>query len=164
VAAKNRIKVLIMKKILTLSLFLALPFIGEQAQAGSCSNAIREAQRQNFGNAGNVCADLDMGPKSNSPFVYVNPDGGCDLGLQLPGLPSFGGSLGSFDMCGLAKTITGGMVNQANGVMRDSMNTAIGGINQTAQQTIGTGVVNTNVNVSDVIKNNTIGSTPSYIP
>lgn len=153
-----------MKKIMTLSILLALPFIGVEAQAGSCSNAIREAQKQIFGNLGNVCADVDMGPKSNSPFVYVNPDGGCDLGLELPGLPSFGGSLGSFDMCGLAKTITGGMVNQANGVMRDSMNTAIGGINQKAQETIGTGVVNTNVDVGAVIKDNTIGATPSYIP
>jgi hypothetical protein len=163
-ATKNRIKVFIMKKIMTLSLLLTLPFIGAHAQAQTCSNAIREAQRLNFVNLGTVCADVDMGPKSNSPFVYVNPDGGCDLGLELPGLPSFGGSLGSFDMCGLAKTITGGMVNTANGVMRDSMNTAIGGINQTAQQTIGTGVVNTNVDIGAVIQNNTIGATPSYVP
>lgn len=156
-----------MKKILSLSLLLALPMVVDMASAGTCQNAIREAQKKIFGDLGSVCSGITTQNPENSPFIYVNPDGGCDLGLQLPGLPTFGGSLGSgLDMCALAKTVTGGMVSQANSAMQGSMNTAIGSINQAAQQSIGTGVVNGNVNVSDVLNQQTqqqLG-TPGYVP
>ena len=145
-----------MKRILSLSLLFALPLLADIASAGSCQNAIREAQKKIFGDLGSVCADINTQNQENSPYIYVNPDGGCDLGLQLPGLPTFGGGLGSgLDMCALAKTVTGGMVSQANTAMQGSMNTAIGAINQTTQQTIGTGVVNGNVNISDILNQTT---------
>lgn len=158
-----------MKRTLSLTILLALPLLALNANAGSCQNAIREAQRQIFGNLGNVCADAQLAAQGNSPFIYVNPDGGCDLGLQLPGLPSFGAGLGNgLDMCALAKTVTGGMVNQANSAMQGAMNTTIGTINQTTQSTIGTGVVNSNVNISDVINQQTqqqaAGQTPGFVP
>ena len=141
-----------MKRTLTLSILLALPLLALNANAGSCQNAIREAQRQIFGNLGTVCAGINTQAQGNSPFIYVNPDGGCDLGLQLPGLPSFGAGLGNgLDMCALAKTVTGGMVNQANSAMQGAMNTTIGTINQTTQSTIGTGVVNGHVDVSEIL-------------
>lgn len=69
-------------------------------------------------------------------------------------------------MCALAKTVTGGMVSQANSAMQESMNTAIGTINQATQQAIGTGVVNGNVNISDILNQQAqqqLG-TPGYVP
>ncbi len=39
-------------------------------------------------------------------FIYENPNAQCDLGLELPGLPSFGLDVGSLDSCAIAKSIT----------------------------------------------------------
>lgn len=156
-----------MKKILSLSLLLALPLLADIASAGTCQNAIREAQKKIFGDLGSVCAGINTQNPENSPYIYVNPDGGCDLGLQLPGLPTLGASFGEgLDMCKLARTVVGGMVSDANSAMQESMNTAIGTINQATQQTIGTGVVNGNVNISDILNQQTqqqLG-TPGYVP
>lgn len=157
-----------MRKTLSLSILLGFSVFALNAQAGVCNDALRQAQRNIFKNVGNVCADINTSPQDNSPFVYVNPDGGCDLGLQLPGLPTFGMSLGNgLDMCALAKTVTGGMVNQANSAMQGAMNTAIGTINQTTQQTIGTGVVNSgNVDLSTILnqQGQQAMQTPGYVP
>lgn len=61
----------------------------------------------------------------DNPFAYKSPDVSCDLGLQMPGLPSFG--LGSFnlDSCSLLKMVTGDMVDAANDAMRDQVDSIV---------------------------------------
>lgn len=128
-------------------------FMSDKASAGSCQTYIDKAN-QVFGNLmGNSCVGITNTPSlDNNPFIYTNPDGGCDLGLSLPGLPSFGGSLGSLDSCSIVKMVTSDTVSKVNSTIRDAMNTSVNTINQTAQDTIGTNVTGGNVNVTDLVE------------
>lgn len=159
-----------MKKILALSVLLALPFVADYSQAGTCRNAINEASNRIFNKGlGTVCAGVDTGVKANSPFIYVNPDAGCDIGLQMPGLPTFGAKVGDgLNLCNLAKTVFGGMVDAVNTEARNKMDQAVGTINKTAQDAIGTNVLNNEVDLSTILQQKTNqaaqGATPSYVP
>ncbi|AXH59458.1 hypothetical protein [Pseudomonas amygdali] len=128
-------------------------FMSDKASAGSCQTYIDKAN-QVFGNLmGNSCVGITNTPSlDNNPFIYTNPDGGCDLGLSLPGLPSFGGSLGSLDSCSIVKMVTSDTVSKVNSTIRDAMNTSVNTINQTAQDTIGTNVTGGSVNVTDLVE------------
>ena len=128
-------------------------FMSDKASAGSCQTYIDKAN-QVFGNLmGNSCVGITNAPSlDNNPFIYNNPDGGCDLGLSLPGLPSFGGSLGSLDSCSIVKMVTSDTVSKVNSTIRDAMNTSVNTINQTAQDTIGTNVTGGNVSVTDLME------------
>ncbi|MND11556.1 hypothetical protein D3C87_351720 [compost metagenome] len=64
---------------------------------------------------------LTMPDGSTNPYVYQNPDAGCDLGFRLPGL-SGGGSGLSGDSCGILKSVTGDMVNKANQEAQQKVN------------------------------------------
>ena len=98
------------------------------------------------------CTDLTRLPSlDGNPFVYTNPDAGCDLGLSMPGLPGFGLSGGDFSWCGVAKAVTGGMVNEANAAMQGATNEAVGAVDQISVDTIGV-QASGGVNVGSVIK------------
>lgn len=60
-------------------------------------------------------------------FIYVNPEQGCDLGFEMPGFPSIGGSL-SLDSCKALKSVTGGMVRKANEITQGALDESIGAI------------------------------------
>ena len=128
-------------------------FMSDKASAGSCQTYIDKANKV-FGNLiGNSCVGITNTPSlDNNPFIYTNPDGGCDIGLDLPGLPSFGGSLGSIDSCQVIKMVTSKAVNAANTEIRNAMNTSVNTINQAAQDTIGTSVTGGSVNVTDLVE------------
>lgn len=128
-------------------------FMSDNASAGSCQTYVDKVN-QVFGNlVSNSCVGITSTPSlDNNPFIYTNPDGGCDLGLSLPGLPSFGGSLGSLDSCSIAKMVTSSTVSKVNSTIRDAMNTSVNTINQTAQDTIGTSVTGGSVNVGDLVE------------
>jgi hypothetical protein len=60
-----------------------------------------------------------------SPYVYKNPDAGCDLGLSMPGLPNFGFGLEGIDSCKILKMVTGDLVKSVNKGMRDTVDKAV---------------------------------------
>lgn len=147
-----------MKKMIALSALLLLPVIADTASAGTCRNAIDSAAKRVFstGALTQVCVGHDTSLKDNSPFIYVNPDGACDIGLRMPGLPSFGIGAGSLDLCAMAKTVLGPMVGQVNGALQSQMNTAVGTINQQTQATVGTGVLNNEIDITEMLKGQVI--------
>lgn len=127
--------------------------ISGTASAGACQTYIDKAN-QVFGNLiSNNCVGITNSPSlDNNPFIYTNPDGGCDLGLSLPGLPSFGGSIGSIDSCSIVKMITGSTVQKVNSTIRDAMNESVTAINQASQDTIGTNVTGGNVDLGTMVE------------
>ncbi len=73
-----------------------------------------------------VCNQLDITNKGEeSPYMWVNPDASCDLGLSMPGLPNIGFGLDGFDSCKILKAVTGDMVKQVNSEMKDAVSEAI---------------------------------------
>lgn len=136
-----KIKRLGLAAILAISGLAALS-LSNTASAGACQTYIDKANKV-FGNLiQKSCVGIsNTATLDNNPFVYTNPDGGCDLGLSLPGLPSFGGLGGSLDSCAIVKMVTSSTVNKANATIRDAMNKSVDTINQTSQSTIGTNVV-----------------------
>ncbi|MHD0644572.1 hypothetical protein ACYPKM_02895 [Pseudomonas aeruginosa] len=128
----------------------ALAFSGT-ASAGSCST-IREKINNVFSVPANGCVNIVTQPDmTKNPYVYTNRDAGdCSLGLQMPGLPDFGLNAGGFDLCGMAKMVTGDMVNKANSAMNQKMNDSLNTINQASQSAIGTNVTG-GTNVGDIV-------------
>src|SRR5690606_18163016 len=114
-----------------------------------CSNKIKQAQQSIFKKTDHACNAYDTTPKNNSPFVYKNPDGGCDLGLELPGLPTFGVGIGGLDLCKMAKTVTGGMVREVNKAMKDTLDESVKAINEKANEKLGTNVIGEDINIGD---------------
>lgn len=91
-----------------------------QVDANSCANVKKKMEKVFGVNTKEVCASLDMEPSlDNVPYVYISPDIQCDFGLQMPGLPDFGLSLGSISACEIVKAVTGPVVDKANKEMRD---------------------------------------------
>ena len=75
-----------------------------------------------------LCDQLDFGTDlTNNPFVYTNPDAGCDMGFSLPGLPSIGGSLTGLDSCKMLKSVTGDAVRAMNDSMQGAVDDILGG-------------------------------------
>lgn len=66
-----------------------------------------------------VCAQLDKDIDfENNPHRYENPQSTCDLGLELPGLPSFDGfefDVNAPDACSVVKNIVGDSVQEMTG-------------------------------------------------
>lgn len=96
------------------------------AMAGPNCAATKAKEAAIYGNTtATNCANLTTTPNmAKNPYVYTSPNGGCDLGLSLPGLPSFGtgGGLGA---CEIARAITGPMVAQANQTMQQAASEAV---------------------------------------
>lgn len=73
-----------------------------------------------------TCAGLNTSASvEGNPFVYTNPEASCDLGLELPGLPSLGFGLGDLNFCKIAKSLTGELVAGINKDMQDSVDGAM---------------------------------------
>jgi len=81
-----------------------------------------------------ICEQLDLSlDLDNNPFIYTNPDAGCDLGLSMPGLPNLGSiGLGGLDSCKILQSITGDMVDEVNAAMQNSVNEALSGVTEDA--------------------------------
>lgn len=88
------------------------------------------------------CANLNMAnDPTKSVYHWKNPDAGCDLGLELPGLPKFGLST-DLSACKVMKAVTSDMVSKANAQMQQSVDAA------TKAATGGTGQTNADVDLS----------------
>lgn len=101
-----------------LVLMLLTPVLA-QAQRDACRERVRQAaptiQRH--------CVGLNQDATlEGNPFVYTNPDAGCDLGLSMPGLPSIGGIGFDMDSCQILQAVTGSLVNDINSQLRDAVN------------------------------------------
>lgn len=101
-------------------LFLfALPVVAHSDNAAqqAASEEHFRAQKQA------ACEQIDLTNNlENNPYAFKSEDVGCDLGLEMPGLPSFGGlGFEGLDSCSLLKMVTGDMVDAANTAMRDKV-------------------------------------------
>lgn len=94
-----------------------------QRDGGACNSKFKKSMDQRYEKmVQNVCnnpaIDTSLttdGPNgAANPFIYVNPDQACDLGLQMPGLPDFGFGLSGIDSCSVLKAVTGDMVHEVN--------------------------------------------------
>jgi len=125
------------------AILLALPIVAsaaqqstqvpaEQAASEASYMASERAQaRQRATEAfdnfrGEICDQLDLEMSlDDNPFVYTNPDAGCDLGLSMPGLPNMGLGLGSIDSCKLLQSVTGDMVDSINEQLQGAVDGAL---------------------------------------
>lgn len=99
----------------------------------------------------NTCANINTNPDpSSSKFAYENPDGGCDIGLDMPGLPSFGGSITGFDACQIVKAVTGDMVDKVNDTVNDAWDGAINAAKGKIMEQTGLDVDNLNFNMNNI--------------
>lgn len=79
-------------------------------------------------NANAICKDkVDTNPDlENSRFFYQSPEANdCDLGLDFPGMPSFGFSADGLNACSLVKSVTGDLVDLANAEMQKGVDEAL---------------------------------------
>jgi hypothetical protein len=129
-------------------------FNAEPASAGACQTYIDKANAV-FGNLiQDSCIGINTDASlTNNPFVYVNSDGGCDIGLQMPGLPDFGSITGGgINACSIVKAVTGSMVDTVNSSIRGAMNDTVNGINNKSQEIGGIDVINGgNTNIGDMV-------------
>lgn len=130
-----------MKKII---LFVALSVgalltMSNVAYAGSCSAAKNPAAEKAVAERKkNICQNSDNRVTlDNSPYVYENPDQGCDLGLSLPGLPNLGSvGLDGIDSCRILKSITGDFVKEVNRGLQDQVDEATAGVENDYQYSV----------------------------
>lgn len=114
------------------SLALLLMMGSSHSFADSCSSGSSAVQQRIKDVKRNVCNQVDTSVSlRNSPYVYVNPDQGCDLGFSMPGLPNIGASLGGFDSCKVLKAVTGEFVKEVNNGMQDAVDETLGKDTQT---------------------------------
>ena len=154
------------------AVFAGLALTSGMASAGVCQT-IKDKAAAVYGNLVNDrCLNLNKTPSlTNNPFVYTNPDAGCDLGLNLPGLPGFGLSGGGISACEVAKYITGNTVNAVNQKMQEAASEAVSAVDNVAIDTIGV-QASGGINVGDAGKKNydkvagpsTGSGVPSLIP
>lgn len=104
------------------------------ALAGSCA-ATKAKEAAVYGTPKNVCGNVTTTADiTKNPYTYTSPNGGCDLGLSLPGLPNFGNG-GGFSACAAVKAITGPMVAQVNQGMQTATNEAVNAVGKDAIDT-----------------------------
>lgn len=81
----------------------------------------------------------DKSAQSSSNYTNPNSSGGCDLGLEMPGLPKFGFKFDpKINACQILKKVTGDMVEAANKKMQ-----------ATVDENLGTGA-NIDINAQDM--------------
>lgn len=107
----------------------------------------RQAEAECNNPAVNTDNTLTMGDGSENPYVYKNPNEGCDLGFELPGMSGSGSGFNG-DSCGILKAVTGDMVNKANQQMQGAVDTALEGIPGGAA-TIG-GIADGTIDINDI--------------
>lgn len=77
----------------------------------------------------NVDLKLDWSTDiKDHPLAYKNPDAGCDLGFEMPGLPSIGFGLGGLDACKAVKAVTGEHIKQLSRDMQDAVDQGLDSI------------------------------------
>lgn len=124
------------------------------ASAGVCQT-MKDKAAQVYGNlVQDRCLNLNKTPSlTNNPFVYTNPDAGCDLGLNLPGLPGFGLTGGGISACQVAKFVTGSTVNAVNQKMQEGANAAVDAVDKVAVDSLGV-QASGGIDVGNVVKKN----------
>lgn len=69
----------------------------------------------------------DKSAQSSSAYTNPNSSGGCDLGLEMPGLPKFGFKFDpKINACQILKKVTGEMVEAANKKMQATVDETLG--------------------------------------
>lgn len=117
--------------ILKASAILIAMAASNMALAGSCA-ATKAKEAAVYGKAKNVCGNVtSTADITKNPYTYTSPNGGCDLGLSLPGLPNFGNG-GGFSACAAVTAITGSMVQKVNQGMQQTTDTAVNSVGKTA--------------------------------
>ncbi|MBB4861386.1 hypothetical protein HNP46_000197 [Pseudomonas nitritireducens] len=118
---------------LVMAAMSAALFIATPASAGSCQS-LKDRFAKVFGTLPGINGCVNISKTANlddNPYVYTSKDGGdCGLGLQMPGLPDFGGGADGFNLCGMAKMVTGDTVNKINSAMQEKANAATGAISE----------------------------------
>ena len=132
-----------------------------QAHASACQNVKDKIDRvYGIGNR-DICVGLNTeADLENNPYVYLSPDLGCPTGLQLPGLPDFGLSMGSIDWCDIAQAITGPYVRASNKKMRDAVQETTDMIESGAQDIIDKGLEKVPEDVRNHIDSDILTVTP----
>lgn len=133
--------------------------VSSLSMAGSCKS-MEDKINQVFGpRAGDVCLDINTEPTlENNPYLYVSPDTQCDLGLQLPGLPDFGISLGGINACAIIQAVTGPMVDEVNKEMAQAVRDGVKVIDDMSEEAIGQGAsggIDANEAFKDLMKDQT---------
>lgn len=112
------------------AIFIAMA-ASNAAMAGSCA-ATKAKEAAVYGTPKNVCGNVtSTADITKNPYTYTSPNGGCDLGLSLPGLPNFGNG-GGFSACAAVKAITGSMVAQVNQGMQQATDAAVNAVGKDA--------------------------------
>lgn len=104
-----------MKTIVTALSLLAVSF-SSYATSDVCGQE-RTLTKEEF------CSNLNTtnNPEDN-PYIYLDPNSKCDLGLQLPGLPDFGLDIDSISGCEVAQMVTSESVRDLNNSANDAVN------------------------------------------
>lgn len=136
------------------ALLAGLTLSSGMASAGVCQT-MKDKAAQVYGSlVQDRCLNLNKTPSlANNPFVYTNPDAGCDLGLNLPGLPGFGLTGGGISACQVAKFVTGSTVNAVNQKMQEGANAAVSAVDNVAIDTIGV-QASGGIDVGNAVKSN----------
>jgi hypothetical protein len=105
----------------------AVPPVAEVSLSRGCTGEFKRKIDDYFVVAiPGVCSQLDTENKyEDSPYMWINPDASCDLGLSMPGLPNIGFGLDGFDSCKILKAVTGDMVEKVNQEMRGAVDEAL---------------------------------------
>lgn len=128
-----------------------------QSGEGVCFNDLRNQINERFKSmTSSVCASgaidtsltLDGPGGQENPFVYINPDQPCDLGLTMPGVGDFGLSLDGLNSCKVLKAVTGDMVQEINSTTQGSLDEVIGHVTGTIKDQLPNG--DTDLDLSDI--------------
>lgn len=128
-------------------------FVKAKKKPGSICESDVKKNAQNFLNnlIPDVCGNINTNPDpSNSKYMYKNPDGGCDIGLELPGLPSFGGSFSGISSCQIVKAVTGDMVDRVNDTVNGAWDGAVNMAKDKIRQKTGLDADNLNFDMGQI--------------
>lgn len=136
-------------------------FVDGKKKPGSiCASDVKK-RAQNFVNnlIPNVCGNINTNPDpSNSKYMYENPDGGCDIGLEMPGLPSFGGSISGINSCQIVKAVTGDMVDKVNDTVNGAWNGALDAAKNKIKSETGLDADNLNFDMGQIAEDAVTGN------
>jgi len=113
-----------MRKLTMILVVLSASAWTAQSQAGMCDD-----RKKALPKIAQHCTNLNQNISlEGNPFVYTNPDAGCDLGLSLPGLPSFGDIGFGLDSCKILRAVTGDLVKEINSGFQQAVDDSLGDV------------------------------------